>query len=167
MREKLALYCLKCAGQVMLLPQYLLRQFYSKNESFLLQKKQVHLIDWERCIEILSMGSRLTKIFITLIYLPPFPLKSTENINTVQFLDPNYCDLNSFKNGLELEVFFFPEMKRMSIPQEKRKGQLIFHNPCLDAAHSPASTDKRGCLNKRDGKRRGWRAYSIGKNTAN
>lgn len=39
MREKWALYCLKCKGQIMQLPQYLLRQFYSKNESFLVQQK--------------------------------------------------------------------------------------------------------------------------------
>lgn len=74
----------------MQLPQYLLRQFYSKNESFLVQQKQLHLIDWERCIAILSTGSTLTKVFITLIYLLHFPLKSTGSMNNVQFLDPNY-----------------------------------------------------------------------------
>lgn len=39
-------------------------------------------------------------------------------------------------------------MKTMDISQEKMRGHLIFHSPCLSVAHSHAPSEKLGCLDK-------------------
>lgn len=134
MREKWALQCLKCTGQIIQLPQYLLRQFYSRNGVFCYSKINFHLIDWDvhtemqyilRCIALRSMVSQSMKVSLTLIYLPNFPLKWTGSMNTVQLFGSELWQLNPFHKRSWVGSFFSRNEKKEYIISEKERTAYI------------------------------------------